>query len=449
LTRAVLYVAGAALALLGAFGSAPVPLLTGLFCLAGAWIERRLRARGVASALQLLPLRLLAFSCALVVAGIAYVWLRSGPPVPDAFYDAPLEIPSQPGTLLRQEPFTRTVPAGARAWRILYSTTRADGIPAVASAVVLAPLELPPGPRPLVAWTHGTTGVVPGCAPSLLPDPYPFGQIPAVERAVENGWVLVATDYAGLGTKGPHPYLIGEGEARSALDSVRAARALPELSLDDRVMVWGHSQGGHAALWTGAIAARYSPDVAVVGVAALAPATEIALLVDSGKRELIGRILSAFVTRAYSETYPDVRLDDYVRPGARVPAGVMSDACLGPGGLFSVLTAAAMTGDVFLRPPVEGPLRERLEENTPRGSVPAPLLIAQGSTDALVLPDVQEKFVLTRCGAGQSLEYRTYANRDHMALVAPDSPLIEDLVRWTKERLEGVPTEPGCRTIPR
>src|SRR6516165_5881755 len=43
--------------------------------------------------------------------------------------------------------------------------------------------------------------------------------------------------------------LIGEGEARAALDSVRAARQMAELTLDMRTVVWGHLQGGHAALW--------------------------------------------------------------------------------------------------------------------------------------------------------------------------------------------------------
>jgi len=30
-----------------------------------------------------------------------------------------------------------------------------------------------------------------------------------VNQALARGWVIVATDYVGLGTAGPHPYLIG------------------------------------------------------------------------------------------------------------------------------------------------------------------------------------------------------------------------------------------------
>ena len=56
--------------------------------------------------------------------------------------------------------------------------------------------------------------------------------------------MIVATDYSFAEKDGPHPYLIGEGEARAGLDSVRAARKMRELKLSDRTAVWGHSQGG-------------------------------------------------------------------------------------------------------------------------------------------------------------------------------------------------------------
>jgi acetyl esterase/lipase len=95
--------------------------------------------------------------------------------------------------------------------------------------------------------------------------------------------IVVATDYAGLGTEGIHPYLIGESEARSVLDSVRAARALPNSGASNRFAVWGHSQGGHAALYTGQVAARYAPDLKLVGVAAAAPATYLVELFDADK----------------------------------------------------------------------------------------------------------------------------------------------------------------------
>jgi len=100
-----------------------------------------------------------------------------------AFYGAPASLPATPGALLRSEPLPRGVSAGAQAWRILY-TTRDDTTPAIASDIVLAATQVPAGPRPVVAWTHGTTGVAAHCAPSLLDDP--FGA-PALDQVIAQG----------------------------------------------------------------------------------------------------------------------------------------------------------------------------------------------------------------------------------------------------------------------
>jgi hypothetical protein len=95
-----------------------------------------------------------------------------------------------------------------------------------------------------------------------------------------------------------------------------------------------------------------------------------------------------------------------------------------------------------------GPLGERLEENIPTGHIEAPLLIAQGLSDDLVLPSEQEKYVQERCRSGQRMEYRTYEGFDHVGVVLdPSSPLVCDLGAWTQERFDGVKQPDGCRTV--
>src|SRR5438477_6110402 len=141
---------------------------------------------------------------------------------PDAFYDPPSDVSRQPGALLRSGPLKDVIlPAGMRGWRILYATTVDDSTPATAVATVFAPTDPPAGPRPVITWEHGTTGLLQKCMPSLLSAP--TADIPGRDRIVMAGWVVVATDYSFAEKGGPHPYLIGEGEARAALDSVRAA----------------------------------------------------------------------------------------------------------------------------------------------------------------------------------------------------------------------------------
>ena len=380
---------------------------------------------------------------------VLVVWAE--PATPDAFYTAPGPVPATPGALIRSEPFTRGVPADARAWRILYTTTREGGAPALASAIVLASTRAPAGPRPIIAWAHGTTGVAPGCAPSLLEDYLATGGLPALSESVAQGWVLVATDYAGMGTDGPAPYLIGDGEARSVLDSVRAAQQLETVQVERGAVVWGHSQGGHAALWTGVLAPTYAPDLNVHGVAALAPASDLTGLLAEVQATDIGQIISAYLAQAYSQTYPEITYDEIVRPGARLLAGDLARRCLsGRKAILSVIEAFAIRGSIFsVETSGDGSFARRLRQNIPNHPIPAPLLIAQGLTDELVLPHLQDAFVKQRCAAGQPLEFRTYSRKDHLQLVQQSIELRQDLIAWTQARLDGVPPAAGCQTIGR
>ncbi|NKI94670.1 hypothetical protein FHT26_002609 [Rhizobacter sp. SG703] len=375
---------------------------------------------------------------------LATAWSLTLPTTPDPFYSATHRAPYRPGTLLRQEPFTRGVPAGAVAWRILHATTRDDGSPALASAIVMVARHAPAGPRPVVAWMHASTGIVRGCAPSLLGDP--FAHVPALQPLLDQGWVFVATDYLGLGADGIHPYLVGTGQARSALDAVRAARQMAGVALSDRTVVWGHSQGGNAALWAGTLAPTYSPDVPLDGIAAIAPASHLPALVDGVQHTPIGRITSSYLLQAYSDTYGDVSFDAYAHGWpARVARDIASRCLAGRGAWFTALEALAAGGSIFSAPPTSGPLGQRLAQNTPVGPWPQPVLVAQGLADALVLPELQSRFVAARCRAGQAIDYRRYAGRDHLSVVAADSPLTPDLVAWTQLRFAGASADAACR----
>ncbi len=371
--------------------------------------------------------------------------IRSGAPAVDQFYATPDAVPEVPGVLLRTEPFARTIPDEARAWRILYTTTRDEGVQAVASALVVVPAARPDGPLPVVALAHGTTGVDRRCAPSVLDDPFAAGAFFSLDRVLAEGWAVVATDYIGLGTEGPHPYLIGQPSGRAVLDSVRAARQMAEIELDGRTVVWGHSQGGGAALWTGALASSYAPDVGVIGVAALAPAADLVGLVD-GLRDIAGgSIFASYALDSYSEVYSDVRLSDYVRPAARASFERIARTCLAePAVLVSALQAVATDMSMFDGDPVRGRFLDRLRENVPTAPIATPLLIAQGAADPLVGRTAQDAYVAARCEAGQAVDYRVYDGEDHLSLVAADSPLIPDLIDWIDDRFAAAPATPTC-----
>ncbi|HYX31327.1 MAG TPA: alpha/beta hydrolase, partial [Pyrinomonadaceae bacterium] len=362
--------------------------------------------------------------------------------VPDAFYDPPSDVPRKPGALLRSEPLRDvTLPAGLRGWRILYTTTVDDNTPATAVADVFAPINPPAGPRPVIAWAHGTSGLMQKCMPSLAS--VPTRVIPCVDQIVKAGWVLVATDYSFAEKGGPHPYLIGEGEARAALDSVRAARQISELTLDKRIAVWGYSQGGHTALWSGIVGPRYAPDLEIVGVAAIAPATNIrkilALDVAADKR------YGAYVARAYSRFYSDIKFDEALRPEALEAGRQMVNQCdfVPPEDSERLEQLAASFEGPALATNSNKALQARLDENTPNAAIKASVVIAQGRSDRVIPPDVTDSYVEERCTAGQSLEYWTFAGLDHFTIVAPGAPL-EELVNWTRARFANEPEPGGC-----
>lgn len=378
---------------------------------------------------------------ALVITGVV---VQTSHPSPDDFYVIPEEVPAEPGRLLRAEPFNREVPEGATAWRILYTTTRDDDIPAVASALVVTP-EDAGGPTPVVAWAHGTTGWAPGCAPSVLPEPWESGAMFVLDDVLAEGWALVATDYVGLGTESPHPYVIGQGEGRSVLDSLRAARELDGPDLDERTVVWGHSQGGHAALWTGALAPDYAPELRIDGVAALAPASNLEALVKVIEESPVGALFAVYVVQAYTSVYDDVRYEEYVRPGAELLVREMAQRCLSERGmLVSLGQSLLLDRAIWDQDPTTGTFGRRLAENVPTGMIEAPLLVGQGEADTLITPAAQEAYVAGRCADGQQVDYRTYADRDHLAVVAADSPAVDDLFAWTQERLAGEPATDTC-----
>lgn len=355
----------------------------------------------------------------------------------DPFYNRPATIPAVPGTLLRSEPLAdRVLPDGAQAWRILYTTTAPDGSPALSAATIVAPLTLPDEPMPVVAWDHGAVGLVQRCLPSATPDP--LRDMPAQEQVVAQGWIVVATDYQ-TDANGVHPFLIGQGEAQSTLDAVRALRQMGEFAVDNRTVVWGHSQGGHSALWVNMIAVTYAPDVVINGVVAISPPTSLISLLDRQRESSAAPILAAFLATAFSSYYSDVSFDTVVTQAARGLAGELATRCPGESldGLAMVLMLGELGDEPLLALPPSEAFRTRLEENEPDGEFTAPVVVAQGLADVVVLPQVTAEFVAARCAAGSAISFWELPGQDHLSLVQVGSPLEAPLIAWTQQRFAG------------
>ncbi|MFF8188521.1 lipase family protein [Microbacterium sp. NPDC016588] len=370
-------------------------------------------------------------------------WLDDGAPVVDAFYDPPAQVPSGHGRLIRSDVYLGRLPENGDVTRILYTTRDAAGRPAVSSALVIVPKDPPSGPRPVIVWNHGTTGVAQGCAPSLRDASATKWSIPALEQALKAGWVVVASDFSGQGAPGVYPYLIGEGEARSSLDAVLAAGELrADLTLSPDTVVWGHSQGGHAALWTTAIAPEYAPGIDVLGTAVVAPVADppaLARELLSGPPNAMLSVITSWVLVPYSRTYPDVALDDYIAEGSRSIVLEMTQRCPSePGVVVSVLAALGVSEDrpLYSADLTEGALGRRLAENTITQPLGTPMLVAWGADDEVIPPRLQRDYVDRLCAEGQPVRWATYAGYDHLRPILPKSRFLPVLFDWTKDLIE-------------
>jgi acetyl esterase/lipase len=363
-------------------------------------------------------------------------------PSPDAFYDPPSDM-GAPGTIIRSEPFSTGVPAGSTGWRILYASTDPQGRPVAVSGLVIVPQTVAAA-HPVLAWSHGTTGIARPCAPSLSDDP--LAGIPDMTGPLSEGWVIVLTDYPGLGTPSPHPYLVGESEGRAVLDSVRAAHQLDlGLTLDDRYAIWGHSQGGQSALFAGQMAHEYLPEYPLVAVAALAPATRLQQNLAAMEGTQAGNVLTILAVESWTAYYSDIPADT-LTAAARGPAAKIAASCLNQPSRFRMLLAGLSLPDqvVAIDPATDPTWAKHLEDNTPApGGITAPLFVGQGDADEIIDPDVTRAWTADRCGAGLPTTWRTYPGLDHTGVVEPGG---HDAFNWTIDRFAGKAAATACPT---
>jgi acetyl esterase/lipase len=352
-----------------------------------------------------------------------------------------------PGGLIRASPMPGA-PDGASAYRILYSSLGLAGEPIPVSGVVIVPTgPAPPGGRPIVAWAHPTTGIVSRCAPSLAR--VFFASVQGLQAMLARGYIVAATDYPGLGTPEVHPYLVGTSEGRAVLDSVRAAGQIPGAHAAHGFAVWGHSQGGQAALYAGLLAQQYAPELQLVGIAAAAPATDLRTLMTDDLGTGGGNNITAMTLWSWSRIY-GAPMQAVVTPQAVPVIDRLAGMCIER--WFDVLARRGPTKGLqqsFLKVkdfPNQEPWRRLLTENTP-GPLPPdiPVFMAQGTADNLVRPPVTAAYVDMLCRHGSKVRIEVLQGVGH-AFIARDA--ADDAVAWIASRFAGEPPPDDCGNRP-
>ena len=368
------------------------------------------------------------------------------------FYTPPDPLDATPGTLLRVEPLTFADPPlsmdvdGGTAYRLLYVSARPDGSSAVSGAMVFLPdTPAPAQGRPVLAWAHGTVGMGDACAPSR--DPQGTTDMAGwLEQSLALGWVVVATDYVGLGTPGPELYLVAQAEANDVVHSVQALRAWDLAEAGDRYAVYGHSQGGHSALWTGHLAAGIDPSLELVGVAAAAPAAMLPEIVSVQWETAAGWAIGPEALVGWQYIDPSLPIEGVLTQAGKDNAERLALECIEPAALEGYLRTDVGQNFFTVNPSDNPGWADLIAEQTPP-PMPAdmPVFIAQGTADDVVLPWPQAMLQEQWCQAGSTLTMEWLGGVNHVvaAIVAGPAAMV-----WIADRFAGRPAPRTCDVPP-
>ena len=361
------------------------------------------------------------------------------------FYRWQADMPDQPGQLLRQEGVETQaqMPAASEAVRILYTSTDGrwnSGQVPVSGMLFLPGGTPPPGGWPLLAWAHGTLGISDVCAPSWTG--FRDRDASYMNRWLEQGFAVVATDYQGLGGPGPHPYSQWQAEGRSVLDAVRAAyHARPDLLAADAFLA-GQSQGGGAALGAATLAADYAPELNILGAVITAPNSTYPEGPVSLPPRLSSVIFLALATGGLRDDGP--RIEDILTPEGLELLDVARQGCtrdivvraseLGIGSPLELLTIS------------EADLAELFVPTTDLPMVPIgfPLLLATGQADETITPMRQYAVASALCAAGNDVSWQLYEGMGHDGVMHRS---LEDAFAFARARLSGDGVASSCSAL--
>lgn len=377
-------------------------------------------------------------------------------PAGAAFYKPPKRLVKGPaGTVVWTRPARglSRLKAARINRTVIYRSRAVDGRRSVVSGTISIPRGKPPrGGWPIVSWGHVTTGSADSCAPSAVTADNP--ELERLTRSDEildlvlsRGIAVARSDFEGIGTPGPHPYLIGKPLGRSMIDIVKAGRRM-KLDIGRRWIPAGHSEGGQGALFAASMAKRRAPGLKLRGASAFAPASHIteilqlARLIDFASPLTADfSALGALILEGAAVEQPslwDVYRDGGLSPEALAMMPQTQTRCLAELALpdsWGGLAPAKIQGpkaDTALPA-----LFEVLDRNDPRVlKLPGlPVRLDQGESDLVVMKRHSDAVVDSLTASGARVDYVTWPGGTHENITAPEyaaGPAAE----WLAARLE-------------
>ena len=386
------------------------------------------------------------------------------------------------GQVIKKERIQTSV-KDAQAWRIAYISSDVNDVQTISTALVVAPIgKRPAGGRPIMAWAHGTTGTAQSCGPSQVVDPaVPLNEyflvngnswtdygLPSVDKLIAEGYVVVGTDYQGLGGGGKHQYVVSSTQGRDVINSARAVASMKEAGAGNKAIVYGWSQGAGAT-----IAAASSQDyiakkgtvsdrIEFAGFVAMAPPD---LAVTAGTKPLdqaaadkmLEGLVSGFTNTIFDfahltmtfwgtqAAYPNLRLSDILtEDGSKVLDQIFSNKCM---------HVASDTLNYAFANNFKALLKDKPTNTMEwanafiKGGVPpvkpvAPVVVYWGTKDTTLPPMMGKLYQEQMCALGGNVE-RIQLPGEQTHFSTPGAA-EEFYLPWIKDRLAGKPASNNC-----
>lgn len=336
--------------------------------------------------------------------------------------------------------------------------TQDKGEEVLATGLVAVP-QREDGNIPILLWEHPTMGFADECAPTAL------GVVGAAYPILfaSLGFAVVAPDYLGMsGWRGDsedlHPYFVAEPTAIASLDSLRAlnnAINREGLTLElnpEKVVIWGASEGGYAALVSDRYMPYYAPEFSSVATVAAIPATDIMGLAEHAVQiygPTSAGILGAQVT--HNQWYEGARnLEEVMNPDlALLIEEVMGEECSD----FDIFGDQEDVVSLFAQSYRDGILAQDLEpwtcylkENSILG-LPvdidrvSPTFIVTAEDDDLAIATPVHRDIEKMCSLGYRIEHLQCAGLGHVDGALDTLGIQWD---WIQEQLNGAALNNPC-----